>query len=211
MNARTLTNCTKICFLLLFVDCPNPTAAFRFWNQYLLDFETKFFPEPYWEIKRQSPGNSENFAFLHRDVLFVGINLVGGIVHDQEEWDARHDSNLLWIDTLATNYSGNYTTMVVLAHADPDIEINENFFGGFYPMVEDFEEQVVFIHRNLGVDTWNRESAFSGIPNLSVVSIEGSRWPPMWVQIDPASETYTIDQSSWYNDFLVTGSLKTTP
>lgn len=192
-------------------DCPNPTQALEFWYEYLLDFETKFWPEPSWEITRQSPDYSENFAFLHRNVLFVGINLVGGIIHNQEEWDARHDADLLWIDTAATKYDGNYTTMVVLAHADPDIEINQNFFTGFYPMVEGYDEKIIFMHRNLGVDTWNRESGFNGIPNLDVVAVEGSTWPPMRVQIDPISGTFTIEQSLWYNEYESTGSLTSAP
>jgi hypothetical protein len=193
------------------IDCPNPTQALEFWYEYLLGFETKYWPEPSWDIVRQSPDYSENFVFLERNVLFVGINLVGGIIHNQEEWDARHLVDLVWIDTAAAKYNGNYTTMVILAHADPDIEINQNFFTGFYPMVKTYDEKVIFIHRNLGVDTWNMESGFNGIPNLDVVAVEGSTWPPMWVQIDPISGTYTIDQSSWYDEYVTTGSLTDTP
>ena len=182
-----------------------------FWNQYLLGFETKYWQDPSWSVIRQSPDYSENFAFLQREVLFVGINLVGGIVHDQAEWDARHEANLLWIDTTAAKYDGSYTTMVLFAHADPDIEINQNFFNDFYPMVERYDEQVIFIHRNLGIDTWKKETGYNGIPNLEVVTVEGSKWPPMWVQIDPISGTYAIDQSSWYDQYVATGKLPPTP
>jgi len=176
-----------------------------------LDFETKYWPEPSWDIMRQSPDYSENFSFLQKEVLFVGINLVGGIIHDQEEWNARHDADLLWIDTAAAKYDGNYTTMVVLAHADPDIKINDYFFRGFYSMVTSYDERVIFVHRNLGVDTWNKETGFNGIPNLDVVAVEGSKWPPMWIQIDSASGNYTVDQSSWYDNYKANGSLAPSP
>lgn len=188
-------------------DCPNPTEALDFWNQYLLDFETKYWPEPSWNVVRQSPDYSENFAFLQRKILFVGINLVGGIVHDQAEWDARHEADLLWIDTTAAKYDGSYTTMVIFAHADPEIQINQNFFSGFYPMVERYDEQVIFVHRNLGIDTWKTESGYNGIRNLEVVAVEGSKWPPMWMQIDNNSGTYTVDQSSWYDEYIKKGKL----
>jgi len=192
-------------------DCPDPTEALGFWNQYLLDFETKYWQDPSWDVLRQSPDYSENFAFLQRQVLFVGINLVGGIVHDQEEWDARHQADLLWIDTTAAKFDGNFTTMVVLAHADPEIEINHEFFKDFYLMVERYDEKVIFVHRNLGIDTWKKESGFNDIPNLEVVAVEGSKWPPMWVQIDPIIGTYTIDQSTWHDEYVATGALPTTP
>ena len=176
-----------------------------------MDFETKYWQDPSWDVIRQSPDYSENFAFLQREVLFVGINLVGGIVHDQEEWDARHQADLLWIDTTAAKFDGNFTTMVVLAHADPEIEINQKFFKDFYLMVERYDEKVIFVHRNLGIDTWKKESGFNGIPNLEVVAVEGSKWPPMWVQIDPIIGTYTIDQSTWHDEYIATGALPTTP
>ena len=200
-----------MCAITVKLDCPNPTVALGLWDQYLLDFETKYWQNPSWEIIRQSPDYDENFAFLQRKVLFIGINLVGGIVHDKEEWDARHDANLLWIDTTATKYDGRYTTMVIFAHADPDIEINEQFFTDFYPMVERYDEQVIFVHRNLGIDTWKKESGYNGVSNLEVVSVEGSKWPPMLVQIDGTNGNYAIDQSSWYDDFTQKGKLPKSP
>ena len=182
-----------------------------FWKQYLLDFETKYWPEPSWDILRQTPTYSENFAFLQSEVLFVGINLVGGIVHNREEWNARHAADIQWINTTATNFYGNYTTMVVLAHADPNIEINKYFFRAFYSMVESYDEQVIFVHRNLGVDTWNSQTGYNGIPNLDVVAVEGSMWPPMWMQIDPTNRSYTIDQSSWHDKYINTGTSAPAP
>jgi hypothetical protein len=176
-----------------------------------LGFESNYWQEPSWDVIRQSPDYSENFAFLERKVLFVGINLVGGIVHDQAEWNARHQANLLWIDTAAAKYDGQYTTMVVFAHADPLIEINNNFFADFYSMVERYDEQVIFVHRNLGIDTWKRESGYNGVPNLEVVAVEGSKWPPMWMQIDSRSGAYSIDQSSWYDEYMKKGTMPFSP
>ena len=206
---------TNVCITYMIfnhtLDCPNPIQALSLWNQYFLNFETNYWQEPSWEVLRQLPNYGENFAFLQREVLFLGINLVGGIVHNQQEWDSRHQANLLWIDTTAAKYAGSYTTMVVLAHADPDIEINQNFFQDFYPMVESYDEQVIFVHRNLGIDTWTKESGYNGIQNLEVVAVEGSKWPPMWVQIDPSSGSYNIDQSDWYGSYISKGKLPRSP
>lgn len=194
---------------LSILDCPNPTQSMELWYEYLLDFKTKFWPEPTctWDISRQSPDFRENFAFLQRNVLFVGINLVRGFTHNQEEWDTRHTSDLLWIDRAANEFDGNHTTMVILSHSDPDIEANGNFFAEFYTMVESYDEQIIFVHSNLGVEPLKRESGFNGIPNLDVVAVEGSTWPPMWIKIDPLNMNYTFDQYQWYNEYETTGSL----
>jgi hypothetical protein len=192
-------------------DCPNPTQAFAFWYEYILDFETKYWLAPSWNITRQTPNYSENYAFLHHNVLFIGVNLVGGVVHDQKEWNNRHAANLAWVESTVSNHEGTFETLVVLAHADPDIDINDNFFVPFYALVQGYDEKVIFLHRNLGIDTWKVESEFNGISNLDVVVVEGSLWPPMWVQIDTATGTYSINQDTWYQNFVDAGTMAPTP
>ena len=64
-------------------DCADPSQAWTFWNQYFRRFDRR------WNhtipIFRQIE-HEENFSFVINDVLFVGINLVGGYVHDPGEW-----------------------------------------------------------------------------------------------------------------------------
>jgi hypothetical protein len=158
-------------------------------------------------VTRQLPDYAENFSFLQGRVLFVGINIVGGIVHDQIEWDTRHSSNIAWLNQTVSVNDGNFDALVVLGHADPDIEVNQNFFTAFFELVQTFDEQVYFIHRNLGTDTWQLEQTYNGITNLDVVVVEGSAWPPMYVEIDLANRALTIDQGSWFDNFLSSGEL----
>ena len=90
--------------------------------------------------------------------------------------------------------------MVVVAHSDPLLTANDNFFQTFFQRVEkDYSErQVVLVHRNLGVDSWSLETEFNGISNLMKVVVEGSIWPPMRMQINTAQGTVDIDQGEWY-------------
>ena len=191
----------KFCMLL---DCPNPEQAFGFWYDYILEFETKYWPEPtMWNITRQEPNYSENFAYVHNGILFLGINLVGGVVHDAKEWQERHNADLKWIDDNYYLYEGQYDAMVILGHADPDIQANDEFFKTFYERVEDnYDTQVIFIHRNLGVESYGLEPEYNGISNLIVVVVEGSIWPPMLVQVDVKAGIVDIDQEEWYTDYM---------
>ena len=191
-------------------DCPNPDEAFSFWETYLLNYETKFWPTPtLWNVTRQEPDFAENFAFVYptnndknnNGVLFVGINLVGGLVHDNREWQDRHEANLEWIDEQYKANEKDFDVMVVMGHADPLLTSSDNFFQTFFDRVEtDYSErQVVFVHRNLGVDAWSLETEFNGISNLMKVVVEGSIWPPMRMQINIAEGTVDIDQAEWYS------------
>jgi hypothetical protein len=191
----------------LFTDCPNPVQALGFWHEYLVDFETKHWQVPSWNVTRQAPDYPENFAFLNSRILFVGINLPGGTIHDQQEWDDRHAANLVWIDSSVGTHDGNFDILIVFGHADPDLDVNGGFFNPFFSLVQTYDEHVVFMHRNLGADTWKIESAYNDILNLDVVVVEGSVWPPMWVQVDLRTGTLSVDQSLWYDEYLSTGSL----
>lgn len=106
---------------------------------------------------------------------------------------------------------GTYDTMIVLAHADPDIDINDNFFSSFLEMVRGYDEKVIYMHRNLGIDSWQLEPQFNGIANLDVVVVEGSLWPPMWFQLDLDTGNFAIDQGSWYQDYISSGDMPYSP
>ena len=139
----------------------------------------------------------------------LSINLVGGVVHNSREWEDRHAADLNWIDEQYTKHQGEYSVMVILANADPDIQANADFFDIFYQRVEQeyTDIQIIYIHRNLGVESWALEPSFNGISNLMVVVVEGSVWPPMLVQLDTSAGIFEIDQQQWYIDYLDTGSV----
>ncbi|KAL3907007.1 MAG: hypothetical protein SGILL_009047, partial [Bacillariaceae sp.] len=198
-------------FLMLCSDCPDPDQAFGFWNEYVLGFESKYWLAPSWEISRQGPDHPENFSFLHGRVLFVGLNLVGGVVHDPQEWATRHEANLLWVNQTVSELDGSFDTMIIVSHADPDIDINDNFFVPFYEMVQTYDEKVIYMHRNLGIDSWQLEPQFNGIPNLDVVVVEGSLWPPMWIQLNTETGSFAMDQGSWYDEFSANGEMPSSP
>jgi hypothetical protein len=182
-----------------------------FYHEYFLGFESKFWPAPSWNITRQVPDFPENFAFAHGRVLFVGLNLVGGIIQDQQEWNTRHAACLEWVNETVAANEGTFDVLLVTAHADPDIDVNAGFFTPFFAAVQQYEEKVIYVHRNLGTDAWQLEPEFNAISNLDVVVVEGSLWPPMWIQIDTQTSTVSIDQISWYEDYSTTGVMPVAP
>jgi hypothetical protein len=190
---------------LLCIDCPNPEQAFGFWYDYNLEFETKYWPAPTaWNTTRQEPDYPENFCYVLNRLLIIGINLVGGVIHDSKEWSDRWAADLQWIDDNYNLYQGQFESVVILAHADPSIQANADFFDTFYLRVaSDYAETpVIFIHRNLGVEPWGLKSEYNNISNLKVVVVEGSIWPPMLVQIDVLAGIVDVDQESWYADYM---------
>jgi hypothetical protein len=59
----------------------------------------------------------ENFAFTLDEVLFLGINKVGGLVHDPEEWETRLRDNSDWLREQFTQHGDTTHSAVIFAQA----------------------------------------------------------------------------------------------
>jgi hypothetical protein len=182
-------------------DCPDPEGALTLWEDTLLDFELR---NENWQlpftVTRQEPDYPENFAFLYENILFLGINLVGGTIHDDAEWAARQAADLEWIDSNVEANRGQMYWMVLFAHADPDIQSSDPFYSPFFEKVRDsYGVPVLLIHRNLGIESSGYEPNYQGIDGLVVLVVEGSIWPPMKIELNAAG-AFTFDQATWYED-----------
>jgi hypothetical protein len=178
-----------------------------YWRESLLEYETKYWDEPtQWTIERGAKNNyPENFAFAYNEILFVGINLVGGTVHNETEWATRQASNLQWIDDSFAKHKDGIKALVLFAHADPDVPSNSAFYEPFKDRVKTDYSQipVVLIHRNLGVEPWSWDTEFENIPNLSVIVVAGSVWPPLMGAVDfRQTNPLIFDQSTWYDQYI---------
>ena len=197
------------CFAL---DCPNPTLALDYWYKYNLNFETKYWPAPTaWNVTNQTPDYPENFAFVYSQILFIGIDLVGGTVLNATEWTQRQNSDLQWIDDQYTLYGSKVKAMVIFAHSDPTVATNAPFFQVFYQRVQNnYKTQVIYIHRNLGMNPWALQPQFNNIANLIMIVVQASTWPPMKISINPTAGIVDIDQSTWYSTYMNGGGIKWT-
>lgn len=71
----------------------------------------------------------ENFYFIHKRVLYVGLNIVGGTVHSSSEWRSRLSYQWRWTRGLLNTFlpSKEAASVVIIGHADPRVEHNAFF------------------------------------------------------------------------------------
>ena len=170
-------------------DCPDPGVAWQFWSKHLLGFHRR------WEgsfAVQQQPELEENFAFLRNGVLFVGINLVGGLVHDTEEWKRRHAGNLSWIREQIEVHGERLSSLVVFAHAKPGAN-HADFVEGFSALAETFAKPVLFLHGD--GHRWIMDRPFTAQNVLRVQVDQGSLAPPIQVVVtDDPEQPFVIDR-----------------
>ncbi len=131
-------------------ECPMPENAFENWMDELNRFEDNFDVEdfPDMPIVKRMSGRSENFEFLHKGVLFIGVHVVDGSIPDEREWTLRDQENLQWVQMQLSLYGPyEYRAIVLLGHAG--VTSKDGDF--FWPAMKEFEKTdkpVLYLHAN---------------------------------------------------------------
>jgi hypothetical protein len=164
-------------------DCANPDQAWKYWDKYFMRFDRR------WQhglpVFRQLE-HEENFSFVKGNVLFLGLNIVGGRVHDAAEWKQRHADNLDWVRRNLRKYGGDVSSLVIFGHAKPNPTHND-FFEPFSKIATKFEKPILYLqgdgHR------WIHDRPFAAKNILRLQVDQGGIAPPLQVRVtnDPAN------------------------
>jgi hypothetical protein len=159
-------------------DCQDPDEAWNLWDKYFMSFEKNW--KNVYHILRQEE-RYENFAFIRKEVLLIGINLVGGRIHDQKEWDQILQFDSDWIKIHFEKNKKRVKGAVVFAQANPD-EKHKLFIDQFCSIVIKFEKPVLFIHGD--GHEWIHDDPWI-VSNMIRVQVDkGSIAPPVAVKAD---------------------------
>lgn len=133
-------------------DCPMPEPAFEYWEEKFGRFENNFSIEqlPNFPSVNRQMGRDENFAFLHKGVLFIGVHVVDGTVQSEREWSIRDTENLQWVEQQLNLYGDDeFRAIVLLGHAGYSSKVGDFF----WPATDKFKavnKPVLYLHANDG-------------------------------------------------------------
>ena len=177
-------------------DLEDPAQGWIWWQKYYSKFEEHF--QPAWKTERQ-PERPENFAFVRKGVVFIGINLPGGRVHDAAEWALRLPQDAAWIKELLTRPSmTDVRAAVVFCQANPfTIKTGEpkdkftSFLVPFRQAAADWEKPLLFLHSDGHV--WVDDQPW---PEKNIRRIQVDKWdnkfPTIQVTVADAGDAKTI-------------------
>jgi hypothetical protein len=165
-------------------NCPDPSKSWDDWSANFMDFDSYFKPD--WTVLHQSD-KKENFSFWYNGIIFIGLHLVGGRIHDQDEWNSRQAMNVDWLgENIHTIYkSDDYRAVVLLGNARPSSQ-QRSFFNEALGEIRQMGKPVVYIHANAGdVADFTEYKPYDDVDNLMAVQVEqGGRSPPLRVTVD---------------------------
>src|SRR5262249_6065890 len=91
-------------------DLDDPDAGWKNWTKHFLHFERHFDGAP--KLAKQ-PERPEYFAWISEGVLMIGINLVGGRVHDNQEGKTRMQQGPQWFWKLMMKKSDKVRAVII--------------------------------------------------------------------------------------------------
>ncbi len=170
-------------------DCANPDDGWALWLKYFNRFDEKWKPD--FTVVRQK-NRDENFAFVESEVLFIGINIVGGRVHDADEWKRRHAENLEWTRQNLELHRGTIRSAVIFGHAMP-VKVHDDYFQGLSDAAIKFEKPILYLHGD--GHKWIHDRPFKAQNILRIQVDMGGIAPPIkvTVTIDP-KEPFVVDR-----------------
>ncbi|MCG8606506.1 IPT/TIG domain-containing protein, partial [bacterium] len=173
-------------------DCSDVDEAWSFWSKYFIDLETNFCLTSL--VSRQTV-RPENFAFVQKGVLIVGLNLVGGEVHDQAEWDLRLQQNADWIRQQFEEQGSSVRAAVVFGHAGPGSN-RDAFFSQFSEVAGAFGKPVLYAHGN--GHSWRTSDPFPE-ENITRVQVDkAARSLPVQVTVTlDSSNPFILEPEPW--------------
>ena len=146
-------------------DQDDPDASWPIWEKDFSRFHEAYPDAP--KVMRQE-SYPENMAWLDDGVLFIGINLVGGFMHDVEGWGYRHRANADWVEANLDRHGADAYAVVVFAQAAPDWK-HEDFTVPFAATVAAFGKPVLFLHGDH--HHWQYEEGWRA-PNLTRIQVD---------------------------------------
>ncbi|MEW5847837.1 MAG: metallophosphoesterase [Myxococcota bacterium] len=173
-----------------FNDCDNAEEALELWIESFVGLEDLWpltFP-----VMRQ-PERPENVAFVTNGVLFVGLNLVGGLVHDDDEWEERHRQDLDWtLQQVGMNLETAHA-VVLFAQAAPQDKHEDYFDDDLFDALSDFGKPVLYVHGD--GHEWIDDQPFPP-DNMWRVQVErGGDAPPVVVTVtDNPEQPFIYDR-----------------
>lgn len=159
-------------------DCVDPASAWQFWEQYFRRFDQNW--QHQLPVFRQLE-REENFSLFHKGVLFVGLNIVGGRIHEAAEWPRRHAQDLAWTRQNFAQFGDHAHAVVIFGHAQPRPD-HDDYFGPLAEEATKIAKPILYIHGD--GHRWKKDYPFQAKNILRVQVDQGGIAPPLRVTVD---------------------------
>jgi len=194
-------------------DCSNPNRGLQLWNDTFFQFESSRWDHSFGIVRQ--PGRVENFSFVHKGALFIGLNIVGGKVLSRDEWTSRLTDQFEWTRELILGYNKSLSAsslrqggdgvsvgrVVIFGHANPNNN-HAKFFGPLRNFIRDeLRNGLPILYINGDKHQWRYSpNYYNQTSFLRLMLRGGTSEPPLRVSVNmdgtyvPTNQAFTYDR-----------------
>eukprot|EP00980_Cylindrotheca_fusiformis_P007619 scaffold1599_cov115-Cylindrotheca_fusiformis.AAC.4 len=171
-------------------DCPNLDESWGDWLSEFADFEK------HWDSSlkvNRAPGRPESFYFVHKRMLYIGLNIVGGERSDNAEWESRLSEQWTWtkslIETHVLSEPSDASGIVIFGHAYPRPHDHATFFEPLRNYIaKELDNEIPILYVNGDQHYYQFDDDFYGQSNFQRIMVEGgSSEPPLKLSVNVPS------------------------
>jgi hypothetical protein len=200
------------------IDCPNPQEGYQFWKNSFSSFQDNW-SHPF-SVTRGSNNaagrGDDNFSFVHKNTLFVGLCMVGGGGDDESnsEWSDRLAEQADWTVALVQGYQNMLQAdsssssgapvvvgrVVLFGHVDPDNE-HDAYFTPLVAFIADaLDNTIPILYMNGHVHQWGRDDYFFGQSSFMRITVSGqAEDPPVKMMVHSTGTTAAVEDAFSYD------------
>ena len=159
-------------------ECPDPVEGWANYEKHMMNLDTMFWNATGYEVKRQDV-RPENFSFLYKRVLFIGLNTVTN--SDDLETTARLEESIDWVTTNVEAYMNTADAVFIMGYGRLLATKNVPFYDAMVNKTgSDWSDKlVVYARRASETDLDQNVGGNSNFFELRV----GAEWPIMDVRV----------------------------
>jgi len=182
-------------------DCSDPSEAITHWFQYFSDFDAHWSPHDFAVYRQMGYGGdgddnntSDNFSFLHKRTLFIGVRIVGGDEDDvsSDVWENLQTANVEWLRMQLGMNEGSFDALAVFGNNDGDEADNDRFFEALGPLLSVMGKKAIYFYKTGGSFRVQQRSIEDDDDDMTsairMASIPGTELPLLKVTINAKDE-----------------------
>ena len=161
-------------------DQTDPDRHWGYWAKHFMGFDKRWKLPDGASVHRQKQ-RPENFAFVLEGVLFIGINKVGGLVHDAAEWKRRLRDNGQWVTDQFSQHLGSTRAAVIFAQATATGN-TPVFVTALRKAAGEYKHPVLYLHAD-GHKWYVKKKDWA--PNITHVQLDvvNESFPPVQIRV----------------------------
>ena len=173
-------------------DQVDPDRHWGYWTKHFMEFDKKW-KLPGGSLVVRQEGRPENLSFVIDGVLFIGINKVGGKIHDRMEWKGRHKDNADWVSACMAEHRDKTHAAVIFAQASA-VGNTPAFVVSLRKSAADYKHPILYLHAD-GHKWFVRKKEWADNITHVQLDVVNEVFPPVQVRVTAdAKEPFLFDR-----------------